>query len=154
MALVLLLGSSASALKLKNVSNEDLSRLQQAFRLYQAPTSPIARQLILNRAWTCDFYGIRSRMQIEKNLLLYSFNQSKSQVVNRGAQPIKTYRWTDTGLQGTNDRLLDVVRVSLDRKHLVAELSVEAAKSSKTKVHGTPSLISPNRNVVAYAHCQ
>ena len=154
LAFVLLLGFSASAINIKNVSNEDLSRLQQRFRLFQSPSSPLARQQVLNKPWTCDFYGIRSRMQVEKDLLLYSFNESDSKVVNRGAQPIKNYRWTEAGLKGSNDRFLDVVRVSHDRSQLVAELSIKAPTTSKTKVQETQSLVSPHRRVVAYAHCR
>lgn len=147
-------GKSCPLLSIKNIDNQEMRRLQNTFRNFQALDSKVGKESIVGKNWNCDLYGIRTRLQVEKDLLLYSFRGLGDSMINKGAQPISRYSWTKIGLQGTNDKLTDVLRFSPDRQNLIAELSVDIADLPTTNVLETNSLVSPRRRVVAYALCK
>lgn len=146
--------TSVYSLALKNINDQEITQIQDVFRRYQTLTSEISQTAIQGKNWRCDLYGVRTRLQVERNLFLYRFNQEGPQLRNKGAQPISQYRWTEIGLQGSHGEILDVIRFSPDRQNLVAELSVDLKDLTTTKVPETNSLVSPQRRVVAYALCK
>ena len=89
-------------------------------------------------SWTCDMYGVRTNLQIQRGVRLYEFGLAPSETVkNSGAQPVGEYSKTSTGWIGKTTRLEDEVRVTKDGK-LLARLT----------------LTEGSRSVLAYSVCQ
>lgn len=93
---------------------------------------------LVNKSWNCTLYGMRSRMQVERNLKLYAFNQEGSTLKNQGVQVIQKYKLESKQLKGINGSLEDHVRIN-NKGEIITRLSL---------------LKKPKPSVVAYATCR
>ena len=92
---------------------------------------------VRGREWTCDMYGMRTRLQVKRGVKLYRFDEGREETWhNRGAQLVEDYRLADGRLTGTRRQLEDQVKVTPQGK-LISRLSV----------------LEPERQVVAYSIC-
>lgn len=94
-------------------------------------------QAIKSHEWTCEMYGMRTRLQVQRGLKLYKWNASAAEWHNRGAQVVSDYKAEKSALVGRRDRFEDQVRLTKDGQ-LVSRLS----------------LVSPTNTVVAYSVCK
>ncbi len=78
-----------------------------------------------DRDWRCDMYGMRTRLQVEREVRLYRFSPTGKQWTNLGAQMIQEYSVEKTGLVGRKGKLSDQVRMASDNR-LVAQLSMDS----------------------------
>lgn len=73
--------------------------------------------------WTCNMYGVRSRLQIRRGLSNYNWSRQDDQWSNSGELPVGRYVQAKDGLQGTGERgVRDDVR-QLGKDKLIARLS-------------------------------
>lgn len=74
---------------------------------------------IFNKNWICDMYGMRSHMQVKKNVSLYNISENKD---NLGSHPIKKYVATAIEFVGKSQDFTDRLRFTKDG-HIIAELT-------------------------------
>lgn len=119
--LFLMLGFSAAAWaksEIAHVSQREVSSLEKDFN---AAGSPVPEK-ILNKTWTCEMYGLQTRMQRAHGKQLYKF--LKEDLKNSGAMPIEQYKKKDSGLVGERGPLQDEIRTKKNGQ-LIAKLSVK-----------------------------
>jgi hypothetical protein len=92
---------------------------------------------IEKQAWTCDMFGVRSHMQAQHGLKLYTLSGSAGTWHNSGAQLVSDYKSEASALIGRKDRFEDQVKLTKDGL-LVSRLS----------------LTSGSKSVVAYSVCK
>lgn len=85
------------------------------------------------KSWTCDMYGVRSRMQVQRGLKLYKWDETWR---NKGAQLVREYKPEKQALVGKSERFQDQVRLTSGGR-LISQLSLN----------------SPEHRVVAYSVC-
>ena len=91
----------------------------------------------IQKAWTCDMYGMRTRLQIQRGIKLYELKPSTNgHWKNAGAGPVTEYRPAQGALTGKTDQVEDQIRITKDG-HLISRLS----------------LVSPPHTVIAYSVC-
>lgn len=100
------------------VSQRDVSKLEKEFNAASAPTP----EKIVNKTWTCEMYGLQTRMQRAHGKRLYKF--LKNDLKNSGSMPIEQYEKKDSGLVGAHGPLQDEIRVRKNGQ-LIAKLSVQ-----------------------------
>lgn len=159
--LPILAGETTLALNLKNISSAQVNKIRTKYQHASSLQSPQDQQWVLSQFWKCDLFGVRTRLQMEKDIKLYIFKKlnatdriSPEIISNTGAHPIKSYQWSSQGLKGVSKPLIDVLRLSSDRKELISEMSTPEENSRGTKVESIPSLTQPKSKVVAYAICR
>lgn len=82
--------------------------------------------LIGTKGWRCDLYGVRTRLQVRRDIDVYRFTRTipDAEIKNSGAQPITSYAIDAKSLRGTGEHgLIDEVRVT-PKKELIAKLSI------------------------------
>jgi len=114
------------------ISPEKSKELEELFSKssFEASQSEAIKQ----KEWTCDMYGVRTRLQVQHGVKLYRFESESWQ--NSGAQPVEEYKPESKELLGQAPRFEDRVRVT-DKGQLISQLTV----------------LHPNRQVVAYSLC-
>lgn len=128
--LLLLFASVAGAADLEYITPAKQNELKVAFETAK-PARP-------HGSWSCDMYGVRTRLQIQRGLKLYEFDLAATEAArNSGAQPVSEYSKAATGWIGKTTRLEDELRMSADGK-MLARLTLN---------EGT-------RSVLAYSVCQ
>lgn len=91
-----------------------------------------------NQAWTCDMYGVRSGLQVQRALKLYRWAPGKgSKWHNEGAQVVTDYTAKSEALVGVKKRFEDQVKLTSDGQ-IISRLSLRA----------------PPQTVIAYSVCQ
>jgi hypothetical protein len=132
MCLGLLLSLIANGLEMEYISPEKSKELEQLF----AKSSFEAKQTeaIKQKEWTCDMYGVRTRLQVQHGVKLYRFKGDSWR--NSGSQPVEEYRPQAKELLGHASRFEDRLRIT-DKGQLISQLSV----------------VQPTRQVVAYSLC-
>jgi hypothetical protein len=131
-----LLGSLASAVDLEYITPEQSSALADQFstaQLTDADQSTISHK----PTWTCDMYGMRTKLQVQRGLKLYDFSKDHGSLKNTGAQPVENYSYDKDALVGKTSRLQDRIRMTASGQ-LISQLSV---------VNTTPNTI------IAYSVC-
>ena len=122
------------SLDLEYVSPEVRQDLEAQFA--SESTIPLTEAAIKTKEWSCDMYGMRSHLQVKRNVKLYQW-KSGSDWENHGAQLIQKYGIEKNVLVGQHDRFED--QVKLDAKgQLLSKLS----------------LTTPQRQVIAYSVCK
>jgi hypothetical protein len=124
--IVYCLASTAAALEY--VTPQQTEQLKSDFSRAEAPEKSVLTSLI-NRDLKCDMYGVRSRLQVEREVILYRFHQESSVWKNAGAQVVQNYQWVKNELIGTQGPLTDKVRIF--KGSLLAELSIQGATGSE-----------------------
>jgi len=124
----------SQALSMEYVSPEQKQQLVDDFEKAKLEKA----EAVAGKAWTCDMYGVRSRLQVQRDVKLYSLKRDASGVFkNSGAQPVADYQPKDGALLGVSGRFEDQVRLTTDGQ-LISKLSV----------------LQPERMVVAYSVCR
>ena len=122
------------ALDLEYISPERRAELEKDFNSepFKSPES----SKIKHKKWTCDMYGVRTRLQVKRDVKLYNF-KTDSSWRNDGAQVVTEYKLEETSLVGRSERFEDQVKIN-SKGELISRLSVS----------------SPERQVVAYSVCK
>lgn len=76
---------------------------------------------ILGKKWSCDLYGIKSRLQKVRGVQLYDFSKSGAGYKNTGSQVTKAYSIQRGNFIGTRENLKDQVRL-LEDGRLISRL--------------------------------
>lgn len=121
------------AMEMEYISPEKRQELEKEFdqALMKSATALSVKQKI----WTCDMYGVRTRMQVKRNVKLYRFTNADDWK-NSGSQVVSDYRKKDDSLKAENERFEDQLRLT-GKGQLISRLSV----------------LKPERAVVAYSVC-
>lgn len=109
----------SSAASFEFVSPEQRSSLAQEFQLAHSPKSTE-----LNKSWNCDMYGMRSHLQVERNISLYKFDLKASKFINQGSHVVHDYQLSTKALVGSTSTLIDQVKIT-DKGTLIAQLSTK-----------------------------
>lgn len=132
LCLGLLLSLIANGLEMEYISPEKSKELEQLFA--RSSFEEKKSEALKQKEWTCDMYGVRSRMQVQHGVKLYNFPKDSWQ--NSGAQLVEDYKPGSQELLGQADRFEDRIRVTSSGQ-LISQLTVT----------------SPSRHVVAYSLC-
>lgn len=129
-----LLTAASFALDMEYISPEQKEQLVRKFE--QATLDKT--EGVLDKKWSCDMYGVRSRLQVQRNLKLYSFAKAPSGLFkNSGAQVVADYKNDGQSLLGHSQRFEDQVRLTPSGQ-LISRLSLRQ----------------PDAIVIAYAVCK
>lgn len=133
-----LAAGSLQALEMEYVSQEQHSELETLFSKATFSAEKHA-QKISEKSWSCDMYGVRSRLQVQRDVTLYSWSKEDAGKTwhNKGAQLLSDYKTEPEALTGSNGRLEDRVKITADGR-LVSQLSTT----------------SPQKVVIAYSVCK
>lgn len=113
-------GVSASAVEY--VSPQKVKELETSFAAAQPPKAEDLTRLN-QKDLTCDMFGVRTRLQVERDVKLYNFKDNEGAWENRGAQMVRSYELKESALIGQNGSLLDQVRIT-KTKEILARLSL------------------------------
>lgn len=131
---LVLITAAAHSLEMEYISPQQKQKLVEDFeqaKLEQAPA-------VTGKIWSCDMYGVRSRMQVQRDVKLYSLSQgSAGAFTNKGAQVVSEYRLKDGVLSGQSGKFEDQLRVTPGGQ-LISRLSVRQ----------------PTPTVIAYSVCK
>jgi hypothetical protein len=87
----------------------------------------------LQGAWTCDMYGMRTRIRVKRATPLYNWSARADGWTNSGAQPVAAYKRQGNSIEGTSKKLphnvVDEVR-TMEKGRLISRLSL--AESPQT----------------------
>lgn len=148
--------AEAAVVDIKDINDKLVVDLQSHFNEAKAPTEEI---LSSKKAWTCELYGMRSRLQTTKKPNFYQFTVKSSVISNNGSQVIREYHPTASGLKGSVGPLYEEVRFD-SKGRLIGEMSLnnegrnlssERKSSSQKKV---ASLANVGQEVIAYSVCK
>lgn len=131
-SLLIFSGMLAHALDMEYISPAQKAELELQFEKAEVSSKDFAALKL--KKWTCDMYGVRTRLQVKRGLKLYEWNQENWH--NEGSQIVRDYTFSDVGLTGKNGPIEDQVKVN-PKGQLISRLSV----------------LRPDRQVVAYAVC-
>jgi hypothetical protein len=116
------------------ISPEKKQELEMQFD--KADFSSKSVSTLKQKVWTCDMYGVRTRLQVKRGVKLYNW-KAESDWHNDGAQVVRDYKNVGGKLIGSTGPLEDQVKLT-SQGRLISRLSI--AKG-------------PEREVVAYAVC-
>ncbi|MBX3020573.1 MAG: hypothetical protein KF799_02755 [Bdellovibrionales bacterium] len=119
LALLSSLTGHADSAELEFISQEQTTALAQTFE--GASLSP-EQLLQRNSKWSCDMYGMRTRLQVQRGVKLYEWSAHDKTWTNSGAQPVANYQLENGTLTGKTPRLEDQVRATREGK-LISRLS-------------------------------
>ena len=123
--LCLVLVAPAFAADLTYVTPAEVDRLQEKFAAAHLKAEDVTR-VIDTKGWRCDLYGVRTRLQVRRDVDVYRFERliPTADLKNSGAQPISTYRVSDDALKGSGEHgLVDEVRLTSENE-LIAKLTI------------------------------
>lgn len=134
-AFLLIFGAALGhSLEMEHISLEQKQKLVDEFehaKLEKADS-------LLNKKWSCDMYGVRSRMQVQRDVKLYSLSKGTDGIIlNKGAQLVSDYKLENGALSGQKGKFEDSVRMKSDGQ-LISRLS----------------LLKPEPVVIAYSVCK
>ena len=138
LSVLLTFGSlAAAAPEVEYISEEKQKQLETLFNSGHFDAEKDS-QILRSHVWTCEMFGMRTRMQVQRGLKLYKWTVDKDEVwQNGGAQLVSEYKCESSSLVGRRDRFEDQVKLTKDGK-LVSRLS----------------LITPAGTVLAYSVCK
>lgn len=123
------------AAEVEYISPERRAELESLFK--EAQFTPAQdTSAIRSHEWTCDMFGMRTHLQVQRGLKLYKWAE-KLEWHNIGAQLVSDYKSEGSALVGHKGRFEDQVKISKDGQ-LVSRLS----------------LTSPAGTVIAYSVCK
>lgn len=119
--LVSLAGGLGHAVDIEYISPDQHAELERQFEASAQGT--VNPQAIAHKKWLCDMFGVRSRLQVKKQVALYNFEASeKATWKNHGSQPVSSYTVTAEQLVGREKSLKDIVRLNREGQ-LISQLS-------------------------------
>jgi hypothetical protein len=110
--------------EIEHVSDTKVKELEQLFSI-GTPAEKNRMKSLHESLWSCDLFGVRSRMQVIRGAKLYSFVLSGDTVQNSGSQEVKLYQIQKGELQGDSRHITDHIRF-LSRNHLIARMTTKA----------------------------
>lgn len=113
-----------SGFGLEFVAQDQAKDLAKKFSAARALTNNEVSKFA-DRDWKCDMYGMRTRLQVERDVRLYRFTGSGQKWTNLGAQMIQDYEMEPDGFIGRRGRLIDLVKSGSDNT-LIAQLSLDS----------------------------
>lgn len=122
----------AHGLEMEYISPEKHKELESLFR--QSEFNLKKSENMKQKEWTCDMYGVRTRLQVKHGVKLYHWKSTSWH--NDGVQPVQDYKPQSEELVGQSARFEDRIRMTAGGQ-IISQLTV---------VH-------PNRQVVAYSLC-
>ncbi len=127
----------ANEISLEYVSPQRKLDLERDFA--NARFSQSDRDSAQNRVWNCEMVGVRSRMQVQRDLKLYKLVMlpGSNALNNSGSHIIRKYEFKDNALIGQNERFEDQVRMTSDGR-LIAKLTA----------------LKPQTMVISYSVCR
>lgn len=111
----------ANATAIEYVSRDQAQSLADEFSKAE-PIDENFIKKIAGKNLNCDMFGMRSRLQVERNVKLYRFLASGGGFKNSGAQVVSSYEVSAGRLMGRRGHLVDEVRNS--QGHLLAQLAL------------------------------
>lgn len=127
-----------SGFGLEYVAQDQAKDLARKFSAARALTkSEVAK--FADRDWKCDMYGMRTRLQVEREVRLYRFTGSGKKWTNLGAQMIQDYEMEPDGFIGRRGRLIDLVKSGADNT-LIAQLSLDSTVLAYSVCQASPVL--------------
>jgi hypothetical protein len=107
-----LIGSLAGwAADLEYISPEQTKALADQFSGARL-TEKDQQLLKTKKAWSCDMYGMRTKLQVQHGIKLYQWKSGSPDWTNTGAQPVAAYKLDNGTLVGKSNRLEDDVRMT------------------------------------------
>ncbi len=119
--LLFLSGVIAQAVEFEHISLEQKAQLEKQFD--EAHSAADKAETVSGRRWTCDMYGVRSRLQVQRDVNLYSLKKTDLGYTNSGAQVVNQYSAAEGILKGGNARFEDQLRLTADGR-LISRLSL------------------------------
>jgi hypothetical protein len=137
LTLPVLFSGLCQALDMEYVTDQQRQQLETLFSASDfSPHEDSAK--MAGKSWTCDMFGVRSHLQVQRDVKLYDWSEVKGDVWNnRGAQLISSYRSEGKALVGHSERLEDRVKITKDGR-LISRLSART----------------PQKVVIAYSVCK
>jgi hypothetical protein len=126
--LLLLTGSlfCVQAGAIEYIAPRDALSLKSQFSIATVPAETDLAA-VAGKEWRCDMYGMRTRLQVERDLPLYKFTKANSTWRNDGAQLVKAYSAQSESLKGTSGRVTDEVRMAGHGTQLIGRMSLEGS---------------------------
>lgn len=118
--LLFLAGVAAQAIEFEHMSLEQKAQLERQFE--EAKSAADRADSVAGRKWTCDMYGVRSRLQVQRDVNLYSLKKGPLGYTNAGAQVVQEYSASNGVFSGLNARFEDQIRLTADGR-LISRLS-------------------------------
>ena len=110
------------AIEMEYVTQEQSEQLASLFSSASFSHKEHASKMS-GKSWSCDMYGVRSHLQVQRDVKLYQWSDSKDKVWhNKGAQLISAYKPGPKVLVGQSGRLEDQVKFTPDGR-LISQLS-------------------------------
>jgi hypothetical protein len=126
--------ASAMAAELEYLSPERQHELENQFQSARFDSANNAEKL-RNREWSCEMYGVRTRLQVQRDVKLYRWPSDSWN--NLGAQILSDYKAEPSALVARSARFEDQVKLTTEGR-LVSRLTLN----------------SPGRTVIAYSVCK
>jgi len=115
--------SQASA-EIENISPLDLHKLEGEFKAGK-PISARDLSKLSGAKWSCDMYGARTRLQVERNVKLYSFHSaSGGRIKNKNAPFAGAYKIDGESLTSAQAGIQDSIRWRTPGRELITEIRV------------------------------
>lgn len=131
---------SSSTAEITHISVDQVANLKTEF----AVAKPIAEAASLDQSqWDCSLFGVRSRMQKEKNIHLFKFAMAnRGTIKNTGAHMFDRYSQVSGELVATNPSkgLKETLRL-IDTDNIIAHLELNRASKKEA-------------NSLAFAKCK
>jgi hypothetical protein len=105
------------------ISPEQNSKLEDMFNKARLPSAQDTAT-VKDHQWTCDMYGVRTKMRIQRGVNLYSWKKDAGWH-NLGSQVVSEYQEGGGGLVGKSKNLADEIRLTQSGQ-LVSRLSLLA----------------------------
>lgn len=115
--------TAAPSTEIEHVSDAKVAELEQLFSI-GAPAEKDRIKRLHQSLWSCDLFGVKSRMQVIREAKLYSFLVEGSSLQNLGSQEVKSYSLDGGELKGSSARISDHVRF-LSRNHLISKITTK-----------------------------
>lgn len=135
-SLIFSVGLSAHALDMEYIGPEESQQLEKDFNKAQFTANQQAQ--LSGKKWTCDMYGVRSRLQVQRGVKLYEF---------KAAEPAK---WTNSGAQLVNDYTVDAGQM-IGRR---AQFEDRIKMTTQGQLISRLSLAEGDHRVLAYSVCK
>ncbi|MCB0407775.1 MAG: hypothetical protein KDD34_06175 [Bdellovibrionales bacterium] len=121
--------------QIEHISNSQVKELDQLFKISAPISSSNALQKLDGTLWSCELFGVRTRMQKLKDVRLYQFVMDNKSLANVGSQKIKNYHISNGSLTGSQDTLQDQIKMT-SGSNLISKLST-TGKHSKAVAYAT-----------------
>lgn len=116
---------AAQAVEVEYISPQKQKQLEAMFNHAGFSARKDAR-IFKEKNWTCEMYGMRSRLQVQRGLKLYKWSNDWH---NDGAQVVSQYKAENFSLVGRGDRFEDQVKITKDGQ-LISRLTLTSSKST------------------------